>query len=144
TLARLLGALDVLFAWLSFPLSPRQRAGHDQAVAAVRAALGGEAFAAARAAGRSLTLEEARDEALAAVELPPVAAPAPAKKAQRASQLSKREEEVLSLVAAGLNNKEIADRLIVSESTAKYHLTSLLNKLGADNRTQAVAHATQR
>src|SRR5262249_50572121 len=50
TLARLFGALDVLFARLSFPLSPRQQAGHDQAVATVRAALGGQAVDAARAA----------------------------------------------------------------------------------------------
>ena len=47
-------------------------------------------------------------------------------------------------MAAGLTNKQIADRLIVSDGTAKFHVTSLLNKLGADNRTQAVAHATQR
>src|SRR5207253_6963265 len=64
TLARLLGALDVLFARLSVPLSPRQQAGHDQAVVNVRAALGEEPFAAARAAGRSLTLDDARAEAL--------------------------------------------------------------------------------
>jgi two-component system nitrate/nitrite response regulator NarL len=50
---------------------------------------------------------------------------------------------VLPLVATGLTNKAIADRLVISESTAKFHLTSLLNKLGADNRTQAVAHATR-
>src|SRR5262249_17648716 len=76
--ARLFGALDVLFARLSFPLSPRQRAGHDQAVATVRAALGEEAFAAARAAGRSLTLDEARAEALAALQYSPGAETAPA------------------------------------------------------------------
>jgi len=57
--------------------------------------------------------------------------------------LSPREQEVLPLVTEGLTNKEIAERLVISASTAKYHLTSLLNKLGADNRTQAVAHATQ-
>jgi DNA-binding NarL/FixJ family response regulator len=42
-----------------------------------------------------------------------------------------------------LTNKEIAERLVICENTAKFHVTSLLNKLGADNRTQAVARATQ-
>ena len=46
-------------------------------------------------------------------------------------------------MAAGLTHKQIAEQLIVSESTTNYHLTSLLNKLGSDNRTQAVAHALQ-
>jgi hypothetical protein len=64
----LLGALDVLFARLSFPLGPRQRASHDKYVAAVRAALGEEPFAAAWAAGRALTQEEAVTEALAALQ----------------------------------------------------------------------------
>ncbi|HEY7063391.1 MAG TPA: tetratricopeptide repeat protein [Chloroflexota bacterium] len=67
-LARLLGALDVLFARLSFPLSPRQQASHAKYVAAVRAALGEEAFAAAWADGRALTLEESVTEALAALQ----------------------------------------------------------------------------
>jgi DNA-binding NarL/FixJ family response regulator len=144
TLARLFGALDVLFARLSFPLSPRQRAGHDQAVATVRAALGEEAFAAARGAGRSLTLDDARAEALAALQSPPDREPIPAAKPHPPGLLSPREQEVLSLVAAGLTNKQIADRLVVSASTTKFHLTSLLNKLGADNRTQAVFRAQQR
>src|SRR5262249_53889488 len=50
---------------------------------------------------------------------------------------------MLALVADGLTNTEIADRLVISESTARYHLTSLLSKLGAVNRTQAVAHTRQ-
>ena len=57
--------------------------------------------------------------------------------------LTPRELEIVRMVAQGLRNRVIGERLVISESTAKYHLTSLLNKLGADNRTQAVAHATQ-
>jgi DNA-binding CsgD family transcriptional regulator len=57
--------------------------------------------------------------------------------------LSPREQEVLLLVAEGLTNEEIAGRLVVSRGTATFHLTSLLQKLGADNRTQAVTHARQ-
>jgi DNA-binding CsgD family transcriptional regulator len=141
TLARLLGAIDVLAARVGLPLSPRQQAGHDQAVATVRAALGEDAFAAAWAAGRALPLDDARAEALAAVQPPPAGETASASTPHPRGILSAREGEVLSLVAEGLTNKQIADRLVIAEGTAKYHVTSLLNKLGADNRTQAVAHA---
>lgn len=58
--------------------------------------------------------------------------------------LSPREREVLALVAQGRSNKEIAQRLYIAEGTAKYHVRSLLDKLGADTRAEAVAHAGQR
>jgi len=58
--------------------------------------------------------------------------------------LSGRERAVLRLVAEGLPNKQIAQSLAISERTVKFHLTSLFNKLGADNRAQAVALAVQR
>ena len=58
--------------------------------------------------------------------------------------LSEREREVLRLVAEGLSNKEIGRRLAISERTVRFHVTSILNKLGASTRAQAVALATQR
>lgn len=58
--------------------------------------------------------------------------------------LSGREREVLRLVADGLPGKQIARALGISERTVKFHTTSLLRKLGADNRAQAVAVAAQR
>jgi DNA-binding CsgD family transcriptional regulator len=57
--------------------------------------------------------------------------------------LSPREREVLLLVAEGFSNKQIAKRLGVAERTAKFHVTSVLNKLGADTRARAVAVAVQ-
>jgi len=54
-----------------------------------------------------------------------------------------RRAEVLALMAQGLNNKEIAERLVVSVSTAKFHVSSILSKLGAATRTKAVALALQ-
>jgi DNA-binding NarL/FixJ family response regulator len=59
-------------------------------------------------------------------------------------RLSERERDVLSLVAAGDSNKEIAKKLRITERTAKFHVTSILNKLGADNRAGAVAIAAER
>jgi DNA-binding NarL/FixJ family response regulator len=58
--------------------------------------------------------------------------------------LTPRELEVLLLISEGLHNSEIAGRLFVTERTVKFHVSSILAKLGADNRTEAVALATRR
>jgi DNA-binding NarL/FixJ family response regulator len=53
-------------------------------------------------------------------------------------EISKREYEVLQSISEGLSNKEIADKLFLSESTIKTHVSSLLVKLNAKRRTQAI------
>jgi DNA-binding NarL/FixJ family response regulator len=58
-----------------------------------------------------------------------------------AQNLTQREIELLRLVAEGLSNKAIAQRLSISENTVKYHLRNILQKLGVQNRTEAVTHA---
>ena len=57
--------------------------------------------------------------------------------------LSKREYEVLQAIALGFSNKEIADQLFVSESTIKTHVSSVLTKLNAKRRTQAIQIAKE-
>lgn len=67
-----------------------------------------------------------------------------AQSSTRAGTLTPRERGVLRLVAAGLSNRQIAETLSISERTVKFHVTAIFNKLGADNRAQAVALAAAR
>ncbi len=57
--------------------------------------------------------------------------------------LTPREREVLALLAEGLSNKAIAERLVISEHTAKFHVNAVLAKLGVQRRTEAVVRAAR-
>ena len=59
------------------------------------------------------------------------------------ADLTGRERQVLDVLAQGLQNKEIADALNISERTVKYHVSAILRKLGAGNRTEAVSIASR-
>jgi two-component system, NarL family, response regulator YdfI len=74
----------------------------------------------------------------------PIATSATQPAIESTESLTRREREVLQMLAAGLGNKEIAARLNISDHTAKFHVASILGKLGASTRTEAVAVGIRR
>jgi non-specific serine/threonine protein kinase len=146
---RLVGAAEALREVIGTPLPLVLRADYERDVTAARAQLDTATFAAAWAAGRALTLEEAIAEALhVGVEAPPAQtetaaqAPQPASAApDRLGTLTPRERQVLALLAQGASNRAIADTLIIAERTAEIHVSNILGKLGVTSRTQAAAVA---
>jgi non-specific serine/threonine protein kinase len=145
-LARILGAAEARRATLDFQVSPAHLAHLDQIVEQTRDRLSEQAFAQAWAEGRGMLDDDLVVTTLAALEADPIAQPAllATRSAAPYGVLSSREYEVLLHVSEGLTNRQIAEKLIISVATVNYHVTSILNKLGADNRTQAVTLATQR
>jgi DNA-binding NarL/FixJ family response regulator len=99
-------------------------AGADEIRAAMEAVARGEA-----------ALDPAvQHHVVAALATPPAAAPLP-------DDLTPREAEVLGLIAEGLTNAEIAERLVVSAATVKSHVNHIFAKIGARDRAQAVVYA---
>ena len=96
---------------------------------------GSRLAAALRALGSDLLVF---DDAL----LPPLLRPRPAPQTQP-DPLTPRELEVLQLLAQGLSNRRIAERLGISEHTAKFHVNSIVGKLGAQTRTDAAVRAAR-
>jgi DNA-binding NarL/FixJ family response regulator len=103
-------------------------AGAERLFEAVRVVAAGDALLAPQVT-RRLIAEFARQR--------PRVRPTP----ERLSELTPRETEVLRLVAEGLSNLEIADRLVLSDETVKTHVSRVLGKLGLRDRTQAVVAA---
>lgn len=68
----------------------------------------------------------------------------PAREARSRGELTARERQVVQLLAEGLSNKLIADRLGISDHTAKFHVNGVMMKLGASTRTEAVVEAVRR
>jgi NarL family two-component system response regulator YdfI len=97
----------------------------------------GQLVAALQAAASGLVVLHPREVDAAL----PAGAPASPPLAELAEPLTRREREVLQMLASGVGNKEIAAQLAISEHTVKFHVTSILGKLGAASRTEAVALA---
>jgi len=146
---RLFGAAQNLREAIGTPLSPADRAGHDIAVAATRRELGAE-FAAACEAGRIAPLARAIAFALTSTRdivqstaAPPVTPPESRRHDVAVAVLTRRERDVVNLIALGDGNVQISTKLVVSRRTVEAHVTSILNKLGLSSRTQIAVWAVE-
>jgi non-specific serine/threonine protein kinase len=145
--ARLHGAADQALADLGETIEPLEGrlAGLDRE--RLRAAMGAEAFEAEYAAGRTLDLAGVAQEALHGIQAGRpgqrggalVGEPGAARSADAVAVLTPRELEVLKLVAQGLSNADIAQRLVLSEHTVHRHLANILRKLDLSSRAAAAA-----
>jgi predicted ATPase/DNA-binding CsgD family transcriptional regulator len=135
--ARLHGTADQALADLGHTLQPLEArlVGLDRQ--RLRGAMGAEAFEAEYSAGRATGLPQV----LAALELEDTAAGPPrgAGSDETATVLTPRELDVLKLVAQGLSNSDIAQRLFLSKHTVHRHLANILRKLGLTSRAAAAA-----
>lgn len=84
------------------------------------------------------------DSSLAGASGATGASSAPEKRAGKSRSLTDREMQVVQLLAEGLSNKLIADRLGISDHTAKFHVNGVMAKLGASTRTEAVVEGVRR
>jgi ATP/maltotriose-dependent transcriptional regulator MalT len=144
--ARLWGAAERLRETARAPLSPAQRTDSTLAMASARAQLGERAFALAWEEGRSMSPEQVL-AAAAPVTLPfppaGVSSPTPAAPATFPDRLTHREVEVLRVVAQGLTNEQVAQRLVISPRTVDTHLTSIYGKIGVSSRSAATRYAIE-
>jgi predicted ATPase/DNA-binding CsgD family transcriptional regulator len=156
--ARLWGAAEGVSAALGMPVPPDERAFVTRAAAKARAELGEEAFTAAWAAGRAMSLEQAIAalKSMALATPPPARGAGSARKARKGAQqpsslstssaldlLTEREREVLRLVAQGQTDGQVAAVLVISPRTVNAHLRSIYGKLGVSSRHAATLVALE-
>ena len=139
--AQLWGTADALRDALGVPIPPVELADYERSLSAARVHLGERAFAAAWAQGRAMTLQQV----LAAQGQKPVpspttiATPSPTYPAG----LTAREVEVLRLLAGGLTDLQIAEKLVLSPRTVHAHISSIYSKLGVTSRSVATRYAIE-
>jgi len=143
--ARLHGAADQALADLGHTLQPLEERLADLDRQRLRAAMGAEAFDAEYTAGRTLDPAQVLDACGRRAQRPAArtAEPGAAGSGKAATMLTPREQEVLTLVAQGLSNPDIARRLFLSEHTVHRHLANILRKLGLSSRAAAATWAVR-
>jgi DNA-binding NarL/FixJ family response regulator len=139
--ANLFGSAEAELDRLGTRIAPSNRAEHERVLAALADSMDPDELAAARAVGRRLSLDEALEQAhglareVVEQDLPP--------QRRRLDGLTAREYEVAVLVAGGLSNRQLADKLVITEKTAKNHVQRVLDKLGVRSRTEIAARAEE-
>jgi DNA-binding CsgD family transcriptional regulator/tetratricopeptide (TPR) repeat protein len=126
-------------------ITPHERAMYTQDLAALRAHLGEAAFAAAQAEGRAMTLEDllAAPKPPATLTASPSVTPLSVPAQAFPDGLTRREVDVLRLIAQGLPDGQIAERLVISPRTVNFHLTSIYRKIQVSSRSAATRYAIE-
>jgi DNA-binding CsgD family transcriptional regulator len=139
--SRLLGAAAVLGEALGYVATPQERVRCQRAISTARAALGKE-FSSGWDEGGSWSLAKAIDETSECLKS--LAAPGCDERTVSPAArlgLTPRELEVLTLIAEGLSDRQVATALFVGQGTVRSHLTNIFGKLEVGSRTAAVASA---
>ena len=136
---------------VALELTPEEVAWREPYLRVTRSQLGEAAWGGVLAQGRAMTLEDAIEYALSEEE--PLATAAPSSTLQPSPSssplpehpggLTSREVEVLGLVATGMTNAQVAQRLFISPRTVQRHLNSVFHKLGVSSRTAATRFALE-
>jgi non-specific serine/threonine protein kinase len=141
--AEMLGMINQTWPRVGKPLGlPALTAAHDECVRTVRETLGSKQYDAAfrRGGANAATVDDVIAYALGSAPAAPVEI---ARDVDPNGMLTKRERQVADLVADGLSNRDIADRLVISQRTAETHVNRVLGKLGFTSRTQFAARMAQ-
>ena len=138
--ARLLGSAAFLRARFGTPIPPPRLERHNQTATAARRGLGDGTFERIKAEAGVWPLEQAIDYAL---EGTPAVSQSVMPSASPVAGLSKREVEVLQLLAGGLSDREIADTLFISRHTVMRHVSNILRKLDVSSRAAAATWAVR-
>ncbi|MGH2548809.1 MAG: LuxR C-terminal-related transcriptional regulator, partial [Thermomicrobiales bacterium] len=134
---RLFGAVEAFIEGTGIALHPSDWAINERYLASIRTNVPKETFTTDWEIGRAMSLEAVIAEALVTIEVPPKPEPSGIMR----YSLTRRELDVLRLLAQGITDQEIADALFISHRTVNFHVTNLLAKLGVDSRTAAATFA---
>lgn len=134
---RLFGAVEAYIEGTGIALHPSDWAINEPYLTSIRANVPEETFARDWETGRAMSLEAVIAEALVTIEVPPQPEPSGIMR----FSLTRRELDVLRLLAQGITDQEIADALFISHRTVNFHVTNVLAKLGVDSRTAAATFA---
>ena len=142
--AQLWGAAEAQREVYGTPLAPVYRRDYEQALVVARTQLGDQSFEAAWVEGRSMTPEQtlaARGAVIVSVQ--PRAAGDVKLSLTSPDGLTAREVEVLRLVAQGLTDAQVAERLVISPRTVNSHLTATYGKIQVSSRSAATRYALE-
>ncbi|HEX6480100.1 MAG TPA: tetratricopeptide repeat protein [Ktedonobacteraceae bacterium] len=142
--AKLVGRAETLRDATDVALSPLDRAFNERTLASIRARLAEHVFQTERDQGRALTLEQALaglSPLAPTMQSTPMFTPLPS--SPYPNELTAREVEVLRLVAQGLSDSAVAERLVISPRTVQGHVRSIFNKIQVNSRAAATRYAIE-